>query len=241
MPIHCGNADSLRQRRFTPQRRFTRQPGPELTLISANLMVLATVEVGPEEKSMRSSARVAILVVISLAMIAPMASLANAQATSNPVVSSAKELFTRQSGYIVKAAEEMPADKYSYHPTADQWSFGRIIAHIIQGNNAVCAMLSDAPQPQGPKVSETDSKDPKEHKDILIGALQVSFQFCDKALANLQDAKLGDTVTFFRGTQVPRARALFELIGDLEDHYAQLAAYLRLCGLTPPSANSRAT
>jgi uncharacterized damage-inducible protein DinB len=184
---------------------------------------------------MRGYARVAILLAIS---IGP---LAYAQATSNPVVSSAKEIFIRQSGYIVKAAEQMPADKYSYHPTADQWSFGRIIAHIIQGNNAVCAMLSDVPQPQGPKGSETDSKDPKEHKDILIGALQVSFEFCSKALANLQDAKLGDTVTFFRGAQVPRARALFELIGDLEDHYAQLAAYLRLCGLTPPSANSRAT
>lgn len=181
---------------------------------------------------MRSSARVTIL--LAIAMIASIPALADAQATSNPVVSSAREIFTRQSGYIVKAAEEMPANKYSYHPTADQWSFGRIIAHIIQGNNTVCAMLSDVPQPQGPKVSETDSK------DILIGALQVSFEFCSKALANLQDAKLGDMVNFFRGAQVPRARALLELIGDLEDHYSQLAAYLRLSGLTPPSAKSRA-
>jgi hypothetical protein len=95
-------------------------------------------------------------------------------------------------------------------------------------------MLADMPAPQGPKVSESDSK------DILIGALQVSFEFCNKALANLQDAKLGDTVTFFRGAQVPRARALFELIADLEDHYSQLAGYLRLSGLTPPSAKPRA-
>lgn len=180
---------------------------------------------------MRSFARLCVL----FAMMAFLASLAEAQAPSNPVVWSAKQIFTRQSGYIVQAAEEMPANKYSYHPTVDQWSFGRIIAHIIQGNNGVCAMLSDVPAPQGPKVSESDPK------DVLIGALQVSFEFCNKALANLQDAKLGDTVTFFRGTQVPRARALFELIADLEDHYSQLAGYLRLSGLTPPSAKPRAT
>ena len=30
--------------------------------------------------------------------------------------------------------------------------------------------------------------------------------------------------------------ALFELTTDLEDHYSQMAGYLRLNGLTPPSA-----
>jgi uncharacterized damage-inducible protein DinB len=170
---------------------------------------------------------------VCLALMTLAAPLANAQTTANPVVSSAKQIVTRQSGFIVAAAEEMPPDKYSYHPTADQWTFGKIVAHITQGNNAVCGMLSDTPAPQGPKVSETDSK------DVLLGALKASFDFCDKALANLQDAKLGDTVTFFRGAQVPRARALFELTGDLEDHYSQLAGYLRLSGLTPPSAKPR--
>jgi hypothetical protein len=58
-------------------------------------------------------------------------------------------------------------------------------------------------------------------------------------MAGLKDSQLGETVTFFRGARVPRARALFELTGDLEDHYSQMAGYLRLNNLTPPSAQPR--
>jgi len=158
---------------------------------------------------------------------------ANAQTTANPGLSTAREIFARHSKSIVAAAEEMPADKYSYHPTPDQWSFGKVTSHIAVSGNAICAMLSDIPAPQGPKVSETDSK------ETIVAAIKGSFEFCDKALANLTDAQMGDTITYFRGARTPRARALFELTDDLEDHYSQMAGYLRLSGLTPPSAQPK--
>jgi uncharacterized damage-inducible protein DinB len=149
---------------------------------------------------------------------------------TNPVVSSAREIYDRQSKFIVLAAEQMPAEKYSYKPTADQWTYGKVIAHVTQANNAVCAMLSDTPAPTGAKLAETDSK------EVLGAALKASFSFCDKALATLPDSKLGDTITYFGKTHPPRARALFELTDDLEDHYSQMASYLRLNGMVPPSA-----
>jgi DinB superfamily len=156
------------------------------------------------------------------------------QASANPVVSSAREIFDRQSKFMVAAAEQMPAEKYGYRPTPEQWTYGKIVAHVVQANNAVCAMLvdipADAPKTPPGKISETDPK------GTLIRALQSSFSFCDKALTNLQDAKLGDTITYFRNTHPPRARALFELTDDLEDHYSQMASYLRLNGMIPPSA-----
>jgi hypothetical protein len=157
---------------------------------------------------------------------------ANAQTTANPVVATAREIFLRQSKFIVAAAEQMPADKYSYHPTPDQWSFGKITSHIATSGNAICGMLSDAPAPTG-KVSDTDSK------DTIVAALKTSFEYCDKALTNLTDAQMGDTITYFRGEKKPRARALIELTDDLEDHYSQMAGYLRLNGLTPPSAQPK--
>jgi uncharacterized damage-inducible protein DinB len=158
---------------------------------------------------------------------------ANAQATANPVVSTAREIFVRQSKFIVAAAEQMPADKYGYHPTPDQWTFGKVTSHIALSSNAVCALLSGTPAPQGPKVSDTDPK------DTIVTAVKASFEFCDKALANLTDSQMGDTITYFRGARTPRARALFELTDDLEDHYSQMASYLRLNGLTPPSAQPK--
>jgi uncharacterized damage-inducible protein DinB len=158
---------------------------------------------------------------------------AYAQATANPVVSTAREIFARQSKFIVAAAEQMPAEKYSYHPTPDQWSFAKVTSHIALSGNSICSMLSDTPGPQSPKVSDTDPK------DTIVAALKESFEYCDKALANLTDSQMGDTITYFRGAKTPRARALFELTDDLEDHYSQMASYLRLSGMTPPSAQPK--
>jgi uncharacterized damage-inducible protein DinB len=170
-----------------------------------------------------------LIFVLAICLSAPMAARAQS-ATANPVVSSAREIFDRQSKYIVDSASEMPAEKYGYHPTPDQWTFGKIISHVTQANFAVCAILSDSPAPQDWKVAESDPK------EKLTPALKASLDFCSQVLTNLKDAKLGDSVKFFGGRQTPRARALLELTDDLEDHYSQLASYLRLSGMLPPSA-----
>ena len=153
--------------------------------------------------------------------------------TSNPVVWSANQIYERQSKYMVAAAEEMPADKYGYHPTPDQWSFAKIISHVAGSNGGVCGLLSDQPAPAAVKVAETATK------PELVAAVKASFAFCDTVMANLHDDKLGDTITYFRGARVPRARALIELTDDLEDHYSQMASYLRLNGMLPPSATPK--
>jgi uncharacterized damage-inducible protein DinB len=153
-----------------------------------------------------------------------------AVATANPVVWSANQLFVREAKYVVAAADQMPAEKYSYHPTPDQWTFAKIVSHVAQSNGGLCGLISGAPSPSAVKVSETASK------ADLMSALQASVDFCGQVLGNLQDAKLGDTITFFRGAQVPRARALLELTADLPDHYSQMASYLRSNGMLPPSA-----
>ena len=165
------------------------------------------------------------LAIISLAIPAALPAQ-----TANPIISSAKEIYTEQSKYIVTAFEEMPADKYSYSPTPQQMSFAKMALHIVLANEHVCAMLSGGPVPEARKLSEKDSK------QTLVTAVKDSFTICDKAMGGLRDSQLGDTITFFNGAKEPRARALFELTGDLEDHYSQMAGYLRLNGRTPPSA-----
>lgn len=152
------------------------------------------------------------------------------ETTVNPVTASAKEIYDRQSDRIVAAADEMPGDKYGYHPTQEQWTFGKIIAHVAQSDFTLCTMISDVPTPPGFEVSETDSK------ERLVPALKASLDFCSKAVAKLQDPQMGDTITFFRGRKTPRSRAVLELVSDLVDHYSQMASYLRLNGMVPPSA-----
>ena len=172
------------------------------------------------------------VLIIAICLVAPNALRAQ-NSPANPVATSAREIFERQSKYIVGAAEEMPGDKYGYHPTPEQWSFGKILSHVAQSDFNLCSMLSDAPAPQSWKVAETDPK------EKLVPAVKASFDFCSKVLANLQDSKLGDTVKFLGGRQAPRARVLIELTDDLEDHYSQLASYLRLNKMLPPSAEPK--
>jgi DinB family protein len=169
-------------------------------------------------------------IAVGVMVLAAASAFALAQDASNPVVASAKEIFQRQSGYMVAAAEQMPADKYGYHPTPDQWTYGKIVSHVIQANFGVCGMLSGDGPGKGPTVTDTTAK------DQLVTILKQSFETCQKALDGLQDSSLGGTITYFRGAKKPRARALIELTDDLEDHYSQMASYLRMNGMLPPSA-----
>lgn len=167
------------------------------------------------------------------AMIAQAQQAPYQYSTTNPVVSSAQEIFARQSKFLMAGADEMPADKYDYKPTPDQMTFGWIVSHVSQANFGVCAQLGDTSVPQDQKAAPTNPK------DKLTAVLKASFDFCAKALASLTDSKLGDQVKFFGRQPVPRARMLIELTDDLEDHYSQMASYLRLNGLTPPSAQRK--
>lgn len=150
--------------------------------------------------------------------------------TKDPVTSVVKEILPRQQQNLVAAAEEMPADKYGYKPTAEQISFAHLVLHIAQSNNSLCSKIGDVPSPKQAELKETDGK------DKLVGALKASFDFCSGALAKVDDSKLGDTIEGWNGRQAPRAFAVVALTNDWADHYGAAAMYLRLNGLLPPTA-----
>jgi uncharacterized damage-inducible protein DinB len=154
---------------------------------------------------------------------------ASAQTVSNPVVSTVRQMEARQSKNLIAAAEEMPADKYSYKPTPQQISFGHLVMHIAGSNNGLCARVAGE-EPKSSKLSETDPK------DTLVQALKDSFAYCEQVLAKADDSKLGDEITLFGTQKGPRAAALIYLAVDWADHYSAAAMYLRLNNLLPPSA-----
>jgi hypothetical protein len=160
------------------------------------------------------------------------ASSPQAAAVKNPVTTVLRQILPRQQKNIVAAVEAMPADKYSYKPTPDQISFAHLVVHIAQSNNAMCAKIADVPEPKVDELKETDSK------DKLVAAVRASFDFCNGALANVDDSKLGDVVDLGR-IQGPRALAVFFLAGGWSDHYGAAAMYLRLNGILPPTAQPK--
>jgi len=152
----------------------------------------------------------------------------------NPVTSVAKELLPRQQKNLVAAAESMPADKYEYHPTEQQMTFGHLVLHTIETNNYLCSKLGDIPEVKPPvQLKETDGK------DKLVTALKGSFDFCQTALSKVEDSKLGDEVELFGGRKGSRASALIILTNSWADHYSSAAMYLRLNGILPPTAQPK--
>jgi uncharacterized damage-inducible protein DinB len=149
----------------------------------------------------------------------------------NPVSNGIRALAQRQTKNLVDAAEEMPADKYGYKPTPAQMSYGDVVAHLIkEGNNYLCSAASGMKQPDVDKFTGADPK------DKLVAGLKASFKFCETALAGVQDAQLGDSIDFFGGRKVTKALAGLITVADWADHYSQMAIYLRLNGLLPPTA-----
>ena len=152
----------------------------------------------------------------------------------NPVSSAIKEILPRQPKNIVAAAEQMPADKYSFKPTEDQITFGHLVLHILESNNRYCSKIGDMPEAKPPApLKETDDK------DKLVTALKASFDFCASALEKVNDSKLGDELELSGGRKATRALALILLSSGWADHYGSAAMYLRLNGLLPPTAQPK--
>ena len=59
------------------------------------------------------------------------------------------------------------------------------------------------------------------------------------ALAKLNDSRLGGKVPYFGEREVSRAEAMVAAAEEWAGHYSQLAVYLRLNGLLPPTAKPR--
>lgn len=151
----------------------------------------------------------------------------------NPVTSVLREILPRQQKNLIAAAEEMPADKYSFKPTPEQMSFAHLVVHMTKSNLELCAKAGDTPPPpRAADVKETEGK------DRLVAALKVSFDYCNTSLAKSDDSHLADPIEVF-GHQGPRAFAFFALTNDWADHYSAAAMYLRLNGLLPPTAQPK--
>jgi DinB superfamily len=179
------------------------------------------------------------LAMLCLAVCATISLAQNATAakpaapTKDPVASSLRVFLQRYQTNIVGAVEAMPADKFSYKPTADQITFAHLVVHIAGSNNSLCAKVADVPAPKVDEPKETDSK------DQLVAAVKASFNFCSEALAKMDDAKLGDDVELFGGRHLPRAAGALGLAGGWADHYGAAAMYLRLNGILPPTAQQK--
>jgi DinB family protein len=157
---------------------------------------------------------------------------AKAEPIKNPVTTAVKEIFARQQKNLTAAVEEMPADKFGYKPTPEQMPFGHLVLHMTTSNIELCSKAGNMSVPPMRAAPETD-------KERLLAGLNRSFAYCEAALGQIDDSKLGDPVEIFGGKQTSKAFALMALTNDWADHYSAAATYLRMNGLLPPTAQPK--
>jgi hypothetical protein len=165
--------------------------------------------------------------VISVPLASPLA----AQDQANPISTTLKHELQSSQRNLDAASELMPADKYSFKPTAAEMSFGQLMLHIAGSNEFMCATIAGTKAPQREKLDPGTAS-----KDQIVARVKESFEYCSTTLAPIDDSKLGEMVPFFGGRKISRGGAMVSLVGDWSDHYGASAIYLRLNGILPPTA-----
>lgn len=151
-------------------------------------------------------------------------------ANPNPLSAEVKRAYTQVKSNLLKAAENMPEENYSFKPTPDVRTFGQIIAHVADAQTRMCSAVKGEPK-SGSAASRTSKAD-------LVAALQASIADCDAAYDSLTDATISQMINLGRAQR----SKLGVLVGNTthaNETYGYLAVYLRLKGLVPPSSEGR--
>lgn len=187
--------------------------------------------------------RLAVLLALALPMRLAAQQAAGAPPPDNPITAAFRGRIATLHRNLPQAFDSIPANLFGYKPTPAQQTVGYVAQHLVNDNYLFCNAFGDMKATRPDKDASTpDSVKATWPKDTLVARLKESVAFCQQALTQLDDAKLADQVslTFGRNTRtVTRAAMVLGHALDLADHYSQIANYMRLNGILPPTALPR--
>jgi hypothetical protein len=152
------------------------------------------------------------------------------QAQTDPLSTEAKQAYNGIKNNLIKMAEKMPDENYSFKASQDIRTFGALVGHIADAQMGTCSAVNGQPK-QGGASSKTSKAD-------LVNALKASFEECDTAYASLTDATATQMIKTRRGERSKLGTLVGNTIHDNEE-YGYMSVYLRLKGVVPPSSEGR--
>jgi hypothetical protein len=166
------------------------------------------------------------------------------QRPSNPITAVMKQRTMAFQQRLTQAFDSIPERIFGYKPTPAQLTIGYIAQHLADDNYFYCNQFGTMKGARAAEDTTTaDTIKAKWPKAKLVAQMATSFKFCEDAFAQLDDAKLGDQITQTLGNgqtrTVTRAGPVMGHIIDMADHYSQLANYMRLNNILPPTALPR--
>ena len=158
----------------------------------------------------------------------------SAQTQDNPFSTFNKRNYGRTKGILLRSAEKMPEENYSFKPADTVRTYGQIIGHLADAQYLFCSTALGEKNPEL-KIEQT-----KTSKADLIAALKEGFAYCDKAYDGMTDATGAQIVKFF-GNDVPKFGALSINIAHNMEHYGNLVTYMRMKNIIPPTSEQAST
>ena len=151
-------------------------------------------------------------------------------AQSNPFSADAKQSYTGIKNTLLKAADKMPEQFYSFRTTDKVRTYAEIMTHIADTQMLLCGMAKGE-QKAGNAASKTKKAD-------VIAALKASFDYCDAVYDSMNDTDGAVKVTMF-GRQLTKIGVLNFNTAHDNEMYGTAVAYLRLKDIVPPSSEGR--
>ncbi len=154
------------------------------------------------------------------------------QPPANPLVAVSKNVYGISKNDILRSADKIPEELWSFQPTPEVRTIGQLFAHVADGQYEFCGVAAE-----GKSVSKGIEKTAKTRAEI-VPALKEAFAYCDAAYEKLNDTNAAETVSFF-GMRITKLGAMdFNTAHNME-HYGNLVTYMRIKGIVPPSSEPR--
>ena len=164
--------------------------------------------------------------VVALALLAPSAVFAQ---PANPLTANAKLQFGALSGFVVRSAEKVPEELYSFRATPEVRTMAELYGHVADAMFGMCATAAGTKPPKsGIEKSVTG-------KAALVAALKEGVSYCNSVYDGMTDQKGLETVPFYFGPS-PRLSVLYFVVTHTYEHYGNLVTYMRLNKIVPPSS-----
>ncbi len=135
-----------------------------------------------------------------------------------------------QEDKFTRLAEAIPAEKYSWRPSADVRSFAEVFLHVSAANYNLYKLVG-TPPPTGFDVKGFEKSTTDKAK--VLATLKDSFAHAKKAITAMPDADLDKSLEWFGGKNTERGVLLF-IVRHAAEHLGQSIAYARFVGITPP-------
>jgi len=153
-----------------------------------------------------------------------------ALADDNPLSGHTKSMYGGVKHLMLRSAERMPEEHYSFRPVDTVRTYGQIIGHLADSQYTFCSAVLGEKNP-ALKIEKT-----KTSKADLVAALKEACAYCDRAYDSLNDKSGAEIVKIFAG-DTPKLGVLnINSVHSIE-HYGNLITYLRMKGIVPPSSD----